>query len=50
MKRKYEVRWYDYNLTQEQSRRFFTDFAANFFAWYLEYRYEVKIWIVNHGE
>ena len=50
MKRKYEVRWYDHNLSLEQSRRFFTDFAANFFSWYLEYRYEVKTWVVNHEE
>ena len=26
MKRKYEVRWYEYNLTQEKIRKFFTEF------------------------
>lgn len=39
IKRKYEVRWYDLDLTQELRRRFFTDFAASFFAWWLEYKY-----------
>lgn len=50
MKRKWEVRWYEHNLTQEKCRKFFTDFAADFFAWYMEYRYGFKTWTLNHGE
>ena len=36
MKRKYEVRWYEYNLTEERSRKFFTKKGALLFMWYLE--------------
>lgn len=37
MKRKQEVRWYECNLTQEKSRKFFTETGASLFAWYLEH-------------
>lgn len=36
MKRKYEVRWYEHNLTQPRSRKFFTEIGARIFAWYVE--------------
>lgn len=36
MKRKYEVRWYEYDLTEEKKRKFFTYFAAVLYAAYLE--------------
>ena len=48
MKKKYEVRWYDHNLTQEKSRKFFTEVPANFFAWWLEYNYDVKTRIYKY--
>lgn len=32
MKRKFEVRWYEYNLTHEKSRKFFTEWGAIIFA------------------
>ena len=35
MKRKYEVRWYEYNLTEER-RKFFTHWGAIIFMAYLE--------------
>ena len=41
MKRKYEVRWYELNLTQEKRHRFFTEVAALFYAWWIEYKYDV---------
>lgn len=36
MKRKYEVRWYERNLTHEKSRKFFTEIGAVIYKWYLE--------------
>lgn len=36
MKRKYEVRWYEYNLTEEKRRKFFTHWGAIIFMAYLE--------------
>ena len=34
MKRRYQVRWYEYNLTQPRSRNFFTEIGARVFALY----------------
>ena len=42
MKRKYEVRWYECNLTEERSRKFFTEIGAAMFAAYLEVYENVK--------
>ena len=36
MKRNYEVRWYELNLTRIKSRKFFTHFGAIIFAAYIE--------------
>ena len=36
MKRKYEVRWYKYNLTEEKRCKFFTRWGAMVFMAYLE--------------
>lgn len=36
MKRTHEVRWYEYNLTKEKRRKFFTEWGAMIFAAYLE--------------
>ena len=36
MKRKFEVRWYELNLTQEKVRKFFTEWGAIVFSAYLE--------------
>ena len=36
MKKKYEVRWYELNLTQEKMRKFFTHIGAVIFAAYIE--------------
>lgn len=33
---KYEVRWYEFNLTEMQSRKFLTEFGARTYKWYLE--------------
>ena len=35
----YEVRWYDYNLTNERSRKFFTRTGALLFHIWLYYRW-----------
>lgn len=43
MKRRWIVKWYEFNLTEEMSRKFFTEVGANFYAWYLEYKYDVKV-------
>ena len=48
MKRKFEVRWYEYNLTQEKSKRFFTEPAALFYAWYIEFKHGVITRIYIH--
>jgi hypothetical protein len=45
MKRKFEVRWYELNLTQEKSRKFFTYWGAIFFMAYLEAYENVKPYI-----
>ena len=37
MKRKYIVRWYECNLTQQQNKRFFTLTCALIFQVYLRY-------------
>ena len=37
MKRKYIVRWYEYNLTQQHNKRFFTLTCALLFQVYLRY-------------
>lgn len=42
MKRKYEVRWYEYDPTRERSRKFFTKLGAIFFASYIEAYDHVK--------
>lgn len=36
MRRRYEVRWYELNLTKEKCRKFFTKLGAAIFAAYLE--------------
>ncbi len=36
MKRKYEVRWCELGLTNEKSRKFFTEWGAIAFACYIE--------------
>ena len=36
MKRRFEVRWYAFNLTQRKSRNFFTEWGAILFAWWIE--------------
>lgn len=41
MKRRWEVKWYDQNLTQEKCRRFFTEVGALFYAWWFEYKYNI---------
>lgn len=38
MKRKYEVRWYAFNLTERKSRKFFTEWGASLFAWWIEFK------------
>ena len=48
MKKKYEVRWYEHNLTREKTRRFFTEVFANFYAWWIEYKYDVKTRICKY--
>lgn len=48
MKRKFEVRWYEYNLTQEKSKRFFTEPAALLYAWYIEFKHGVITRIYSH--
>lgn len=35
IKKKYQVRWYKYNLTQPQSREFYTEIGAAMFHWWL---------------
>ena len=35
MKWRYEVRWYEFNLTEMQSRKFFTEIGAKIYRWYL---------------
>ena len=45
MKRKFKVRWYEYNLTQEKVRKFFTHWGAIFFMAYLEVYENVKPYI-----
>lgn len=36
MKRRYEVRWYECDLTEMRYRRFFTEKGASLYAWYLK--------------
>ena len=48
MKREYEVRWYEHNLTQEKSKRFFTELAALLYAWYIEFKHGVITIIYSH--
>lgn len=33
---RYEVRWYELNLTQRKCRKFFTEIGAVIYRWYLE--------------
>ena len=42
MKRKYEVRWYELNLTKEKSIKFFTAIGTALFAAYLETYEDMK--------
>jgi hypothetical protein len=37
MKRRYQVRWYNFNLTEPMSRDFFTEIAATIFYLWLKY-------------
>ena len=44
MKGKYQVRWYEYNLTQPRSRNFFTEIGAQLFRlWLLVFRKEKSL-------
>ena len=42
MKRRWIVRWYEFNLTEEKSRKFFTEGIANLYAFWLEFKYDIK--------
>lgn len=35
MRWNYEVRWYEFNMTERRSRKFVTETGASLFAWYL---------------
>jgi len=37
MKRRYQVKWYEYNLTKPRSRNFFTEFGAAIFRLWLHF-------------
>jgi hypothetical protein len=37
MRWNYEVRWYEFNLTERRSRKFFTELGAGLYKWYLGY-------------
>lgn len=41
MKRKYVVRWYEWNLTQQREQWFFLEPIASLYAWYIEYTKDV---------
>lgn len=44
MKRRYEVRWYAYNLTQPRCRKFFTELGATLFhVWLYYFKGEISI-------
>lgn len=43
MKRKYQVRWYEYGLTIECRRNFFTKFAAVIYAYYVQNLHQTKV-------
>lgn len=36
MKRRFELRWYECDLTESRSRKFFTEIGAIVYWWYLE--------------
>lgn len=42
LKRRWIVKWYEFNLTEEKCRKFFTEGIANLYAWYTEYTQDVK--------
>lgn len=42
MKRRYQVRWYAYNLTEPMYRNFYTEFAATIFYMWLKYVKKIK--------
>ena len=37
MRKCYELRWYEFNLTEMQSRKFFTEIGAKLYKLYLEH-------------
>jgi hypothetical protein len=41
MRRKYEVEWYEFNLTQRRSRKFFTETGAILFARWISKQQDV---------
>lgn len=49
MKRRFEVRWYELNLTKRKSRKFFTEWGANLFVWYLKYYNDEDAKITKNG-
>lgn len=48
MKRKYEVEWYEFNLTERKSRKFFTEAFASLYAWWIEFKYDINTRILRH--
>lgn len=49
MKRKYQVRWYEYGLTVERSRNFFTEIGAWLFAKSISRKQHTKAIIYEKG-
>jgi hypothetical protein len=48
MRFKFIVKWYDFNLTEMRSRRFFTEIGASLFVWYLNYFEDVVAKMYNY--
>lgn len=49
MKRKYEIRWYEYELTRPRRRKFWTRIGATLYAMYIGKKQSAKVFIYNIG-
>lgn len=50
MKREYEIRWYEYELTKPRRKKFLTRIGAAMYAMYISGKQNAKVLIYKNGK